>query len=103
MKTNLDNQIKKIVNQLVNQYGASKVVLFGSTVWGDKDKANDLDFLVIKSGLEEQGRLEKIYSFIQKEVAADFLVYTPKEYAWLLKKGEPMIKLIEEKGKVLYG
>ena len=101
----LKNQIKKINQQLVNKYGASKVILFGSAAWDPQKKPSDLDFLVIKSGADKikQGRLLSLYELIEKEIAADFLVYTPKEYSTLLKMGDPLMKKIEKEGKVLHG
>lgn len=65
---------------------------------------SDLDFLVIKSNEKRfHDRIVEIYNLLDKDVAADFLVYTPKELAEKESLGDPFIKSILSEGKVLYG
>lgn len=100
----VNKQIQKIKKQLVEKYGAEKIILFGSSIWSDNDKPNDLDFLILKSGVDKRdNRLLTVYKTIEKEMAADFLVYTPEEYSNLIKMGDPFIKKIKERGRVIYG
>lgn len=65
---------------------------------------SDLDFLIIKPGNKRShDRVVEIYNLLDKDVAADFLVYTPQEFAQRKSLGDPFIKAILSEGKVLYG
>jgi predicted nucleotidyltransferase len=96
--------IDSITDQLVRKYKAQKVILFGSAAKGRLNPDSDLDFLVIKDDKENfHARIAKLYKLINKDVPADFLVYTPSELAQRIKLGDPFIQQILREGRVLYG
>lgn len=47
-------------------------------------------------------RLQEIENLIDYKIASDFLVYTPEEIEKHLKIGDPFIKSVLERGKVVY-
>ena len=100
----VDAQIRSITNQLVTKYQAEKVIVFGSAAKGKMRQGSDLDFLVIKRDDRSfHQRLVDLYRLIEKDMAADFIVYTPSELTERVEMGDPFIKSILKNGRVLYG
>jgi len=104
-KEEIEAEIKNITSQIVKKYKPRKVILFGSAVWGKFDpKDSDLDFFIIKEDRRRHiKRMQEIYRLVEKGFAADFIVYTPKEVEKRLALGDPFIKMVIERGRILYG
>lgn len=105
MNTSIQKEIENISQQIIIKYKPQKIILFGSAVEGKMTRDSDLDFLVIKDDVPYRGieRIRELIDLIEKRCAADFLVYRPQEVEELLSMGEPFLKTIFKKGKVLYG
>ncbi len=101
----VQREIESIVQQLIHKYRASKIILFGSAARGEYDKVNDLDFLILKQDVPFRGldRMRELDDLIDREMAADMLVYRPDEFERRIKLGDPFIKAILSEGQVLYG
>ena len=100
----IKKEVRNIKDQLVKKYKPEKIILFGSAVSGKFTKDSDLDFLVIKKNTPYQGRerVRQLYGLIDKEMAADFLVYRPREFERGVMSEDPFIKDIIKTGQVLY-
>jgi|SRR3989338_7827983 len=97
-------QIDSIKNQLIKKYKPQKIILFGSSVTGKMTPDSDLDFLIIKNDKKDPyNRIVEVYGLVKKNIAADFLIYTPDEFAERLRLGDPFITSILSEGKTLYG
>ena len=98
-------EIDSILQQLIDKYKPSKVILFGSAARGDYHEVNDLDFLIIKQDVPSRGldRMRALDDLIDRNMAVDMLVYRPEEFQQRLELGDPFIKAILEEGKILYG
>jgi len=98
-------EIQNIVGQIIRKYNPQKIILFGSAGRGEYDKVNDLDFLIIKQDVPLYGidRMRELDELIERNIAADMLVYRPDEFEERIKLGDPFIKTILRKGQVLYG
>jgi len=96
MQTKINQEINSIVQQ---------IVLFGSAARGDYEKANDLDFLIIKDDVPYLGidRMRELDEIIERDIAADMLVYRSAEFDERVALGDPFIKTILKEGRVLYG
>lgn len=106
MKPNeISKEIESITEQMVQKYHPLKVVLFGSAVRGIPEHVNDLDFLVVKNDVPETGleRMRELDELIERNVAADILVYREDELEERIRLGDPFVKGILEEGRVLYG
>ncbi|OGY15917.1 MAG: hypothetical protein A2784_00045 [Candidatus Chisholmbacteria bacterium RIFCSPHIGHO2_01_FULL_48_12] len=106
MTKQLKQEIDLVVSQLVANYKPEKVILFGSAARGDATEESDLDFLVIKAGVEQLQSHERYYQvskIISHRVATDVLVYTPQEIKKRLYLEDPFIRQIWEEGMVVYG
>lgn len=102
--TQVQGQIDSITKQLIQKYQPEKIILFGSAATGSMTSDSDLDFLVIKDDKKSRhDRMVEVYKLIDKDIAADFLVYTPSELTARVKMGDPFIKSVLSEGRVLYG
>ena len=97
-------EIEDIKNQLIEKYKPEKIILFGSAVRG-QGEINDIDLLIIKGETPYYGidRMREVDRLIERNIAADILVYKPEEFKERLEMGDPFIKKIFKEGKVLYG
>lgn len=104
-KRDVQKEIESIKEQLISKYHPEKIILFGSIVWGGFNKDSDIDFLVIKNNVPHYGRdrLREIYHFVDTDLPVDMLVYKQSEFDERYKMGDPFIKLIVMKGRVIYG
>lgn len=103
-KLQMQSQIDSITNQLIKKYKPQKIFLFGSSVTGNMTDDSDLDFLIIKDDKKDPyNRIVEVYGLVKKNIAADFIVYTPQEFTNRVKLGDPFITSILSEGKVLYG
>jgi len=105
MELDFEKEIQSITTQLIEKYGPEKIILFGSVARGDRDQANDLDFLIIKQDVPLYGidRMRELDELIERNVAADMLVYRRDEFEDRIRLGDPFIKAILREGRVLYG
>ena len=93
-----------MVNSYVEKYHAEKILLFGSAARGKLSKDSDLDFLIIKGDKKDPyDRMVEVYRLVEKDIAADFIIYTPQELAERVRLGDPFVKSILKEGRVLYG
>lgn len=102
--TDVLKEIENIKNQLIEKYKPEKIILFGSAAWG-KGEINDIDLLIVKTDTPYYGidRMRELDRLIERNLAADMLVYRPEEIKERLEMGDPFIKKIFKDGKVLYG
>lgn len=98
MDFNLDNIISSL-----KSINPEKVILFGSYAYGTPTKDSDIDLLVVKNTADTfHQRIQQIRPLLPKNKAIDVIVLTPREYQQA-KKTNPLIREIENKGKVIYG
>ena len=104
-KGKVHREIESIVQQLIDKYRPSKIILFGSAARGDYDKVNDLDFLILKQDVPSRGldRMRELDDLIDREMAVDMLIYRPDEFEDRIRLGDPFIKNILSEGQVLHG
>jgi predicted nucleotidyltransferase len=104
-ETKIAQEIDSIVRQIVSKYNPIKIILFGSAARGDIEMANDLDFLIIKDDVPYFGidRMRELDEIIDRNIAADMLVYRSAEFNERVALGDPFIKTILKEGRVLYG
>lgn len=101
----IKKQVEDIKKQIIERYKPEKIIIFGSYARGNFDKDSDVDFLIIKKDTPERGidRIREVSKLIKRNIAVDFLVYSPYEIEERIKLGDPFIKLILEEGRVVYG
>lgn len=103
--TDIKDKIERLKDEIVEKYHPEKIILFGSAVQDKVAEVNDIDLLIIKKDVPYYGadRIRALYRLIDTDTAVDFLVYTPDEFERGRTRGDPFIKEIVKKGRVLYG
>ena len=66
---------------------------------------NRTNFLIIKKDVPLYGldRMRELDGLIDRNIAADMLVYRPDEFNERIRLGDPFIETILREGRVLYG
>jgi len=101
-KTELKNELARIVSVLINEYEPLKIILFGSLVTGNIHEYSDIDLVVIKNFQKDfYSRLEEVGLLVMPELAAEILVYTPEEFE-IVKNRLFFREEVLKRGKVLY-
>ncbi len=103
MSQYLIEQLDLIKNQIIANYQPEKILLFGSVVKGEFHEGSDFDLLVIKNTDDHPiRRAQKLYAMVDRKVACDFIVFTPREIKERKKMGDYFINDILNSGKILY-
>ena len=97
------NKIKKFSRQIGEQFGAEKVILFGSHAHGSVTADSDVDLLVIGpfKGRSVDKSVE-IRMKLRPQFPVDILIRTPEKVQQRMQMGDCFIREILERGKVLY-
>ena len=99
-------ELKQQLDQLVRElkdYGAQKIILFGSAARGDVDEHSDLDLVVVKP--TTMGFVERLGDVVRQcpsALCADILVYTPEEFQRMQDCENPFIEVVLKDGRSLY-
>lgn len=108
MQIRVSIEIDKIKKLLVSKYQPQKIILYGSFAWGKPDKDSDLDLFIVKQVKQPRpAREQEIYRllmryFADRKLPVDIIVHTPKETDERLLLGDPFIKDVISRGKVIY-
>lgn len=103
-RTEISSEISGIVKKLVERYHPEKVILFGSAAWDDEE-VHDIDLFIVKRDVPHYGadRVMEISRLMNVDLPVDYLVYKPEEVEKAVSLGDPFIKKIVTKGRVLHG
>jgi len=95
--------IDHVVWQIAEKFQPSRIILFGSYAYGTPRPESDVDLLVImETPLKEVEQEIHICQEIEYHFGLDLLVKTPATLASRLALGDPFLKEIVKKGRVLY-
>jgi predicted nucleotidyltransferase len=102
----------RIVKRLKPLDICSKIILFGSRIWGAPHADSDLDLLVVLEGAEEphcsadKSALYKRVSAplhdLQREVPMDLLVHTEDMHRRFVERDSMFARKVLQQGKVIY-
>ena len=99
----LQNELKRILKILQDEYKPYKVILFGSMAQGSIKEWSDIDLLIIKES--QKGYLDRVAEVIQlvhPTVGLDLFILSPAEIDDALEDYNPYIEEIITEGKVVY-
>jgi len=96
-----DPVLRRIVRAL-REYGAERIILFGSRARGDALPDSDYDVIVIRrTDRDFTQRLRDVVPYILRAgVRMDVIVYTPEE--WEVVREGPFGETVLREGRVLY-
>lgn len=96
-------KVERFVAQLVRRFEPEQVILFGSHADGSATADSDVDLLVVMAfegrGCDQAARID---CALERDFPLDLLVRRPEAVREALEQGDPFMKEIVEKGKVLY-
>ena len=97
------NAIEHTVRQIVEQFRPERIILFGSYAYGQPRPDSDVDLLVVmETPLKEIEQAVRICQAIDYHYGLDLIVRTPATLARRLALGDPFLREVIEKGKVVY-
>ena len=100
----LEKQLRKAVARIVAHLDPEKVILFGSHAYGTPGQDSDVDLLVVmetdKRPAERIVTVSRLLS--PRPFPVDIIVRTPDEMERDLKRTDPFIHEVVEKGQILY-
>ncbi len=95
--------VDDVVRQIVDRFQPSRIILFGSHASGEPHTASDIDVLVImETPLKETEQAVEICQAIDYHFDLDLLVRTPATLKRRLALGDPFLREVVDKGKLLY-
>lgn len=104
-KTPVNRALTLAVDKIVATIHPQKIILFGSFAYGSPTPDSDVDLLIIWDTplplTERSWQVSRL--MLPRPFPVDILVKTPQEIAEALKKGDPFIREVLERGIVLYG
>jgi len=99
-----DALLSEMVSKIVEHFHPDKVILFGSRAWGEPTRESDLDILVVMdvdgSPIRRAAEISRIAR--PRFLPMDIIVRTSDEIEHRMEIGDPFIKKIMDKGRVLY-
>ncbi len=102
-QSELNKELSRIVNIIIEDYQPDKIILFGSLAEGNLHEWSDIDLLLVKeTALRPIDRCLELFRLIQPNIGIDLFIYTPEEYASLLREKYSFLLEILKRGKVLY-
>lgn len=100
---NLKTKKLQVIIEALKAYNPEKIILFGSSARGEKDKYSDIDLIIIKKTKDRfLQRLKKAALLIREPLPVDLFVYTPEEFAQMLEDENPFVQMVSKEGKVIY-
>ena len=98
------SKIRAYSRAIAREFHPQKIVLFGTYAHGNATESSDVDLLVIMPRTYDRGeRMSvRIRQAIPRDFPLDLLVRTPSDVAKRLRRGDPFISELLEKGEVLY-
>ena len=99
--------IEAMAARLRDEYGAEAVILYGSRADGGARADSDVDLLIIKAGLSEDGierfqEMNSILSEVKEGYSLDTRLYTPEQIERTLARGDHFVQDIILHGRVLH-
>ncbi|MFA6110327.1 MAG: nucleotidyltransferase domain-containing protein [Candidatus Latescibacterota bacterium] len=102
--TSIDTRLPEVVQRLVLALHPEKIILFGSHAYGQPGADSDVDLLVVMETDERPAqRIARVSALLSpRPFPVDIVVRTPGELARDLRRTDPFMHEVVEKGRILY-
>ncbi|MCL4394906.1 MAG: nucleotidyltransferase domain-containing protein [Chloroflexi bacterium] len=92
------------MRRIARSLNPEKIMLFGSHAYGDPGPDSDVDLLVVlNSRTTPKDRYLTVCRLLRpRPFPVDLIVKTPREVETALKRGDPFLREIVDRGRVLY-
>ncbi|MCM8802169.1 MAG: nucleotidyltransferase domain-containing protein [Candidatus Omnitrophica bacterium] len=105
MNKELQKKLKEIAKRLKKEYGAQKVILYGSYARGEETEDSDTDLFVIAQTdapiYEKMATAKKLIRDLRNGLPVSIIVFTSEEIEKKVKDRDAFITTIMEKGVAL--
>jgi len=107
MKLDINKQIKKLVNEIVNSIQAEEIILFGSYAYGNPDRDSDIDLCILTNDMSKR-KIDLIRE-VRKAITpvavvpVDILIYGKREFANRSGLNTTLEYKIKNEGISIYG
>ena len=99
----LERELARMLEQLVQEYSPRAVYLYGSLCNGNVTAWSDIDLVIVKDTHEPfLDRAATVLRLLRPRVGLDVCVYTPDEWADLVRERRFVVAEILEHGRQLY-
>jgi len=99
----LAHELERLVSVLKQKYQPEKIIVYGSYSNNRVKQWSDLDVAIIKNTPKSFiDRLLEVSRIVDSKVATDFVVYTPEEFAQMVKDNHFVRDEIVGKGRLIY-
>ncbi|MFH1233054.1 MAG: nucleotidyltransferase domain-containing protein [Patescibacteria group bacterium] len=97
-------EVERLAEKIKNNYQPEKIFIFGSFAYGKINSDSDVDFFIIKKTvkprIERQREVARL--LLDRCIAVDVLIFTPKEISKREEMGDSFIIDILKTGKLIY-
>lgn len=95
--------IRKLCKRIAEAYQPEKIILFGSHAYGKPTPESDVDLLIVMDYEDHPlGQTAQMRLDLGLVTPMDLLVRTPEEVERRVEEGDMFMRLIVERGKVMY-
>jgi predicted nucleotidyltransferase len=94
--------IRKFARDVAERFQPDKIILFGSYAYGTPHEDSDVDIMVVMPARNEIDQACRIDDVFDPPFPLDLVVRTPKNLASRLAMGDPFLREVMAKGKLLY-
>lgn len=105
-KQEIEEVLRRVVEEIRLGYDPEKIILFGSYASGEPNEESDIDLFIVKesdkSRLERFMEVRRLVRGLGLPTAIAPLVYTPAEVNKRVNIGDDFVKEVLSKGRVLY-
>jgi len=100
----MQEEIRKMVDRIVERFQPDKVILFGSHARGEADPDSDIDLLIIMpvEGSRREKAIQIGVALHDIRVAKDIIVTTPENFEWRKEIPGTIERPADREGVVLY-
>ncbi len=95
--------IQKLADRIAREFRPERIILFGSYARGRPDRDSDVDLLVILPYTGKSWKMAtRIRNAVEPSFPLDLLVRSPAQVDERVAMGDPFMREMVERGKVLY-
>ena len=96
-------QIEEYCREVVRKLNPQAVILFGSFASGDINEGSDIDIMVIADfQVSFLDRIKLLLDLNRSQLPIEPIGYTSQEFEKMKQAGNPFIREVADRGKVLY-
>jgi uncharacterized protein len=94
--------VRRWVWQIAVKFCPERVILFGSQAYGRPHAESDVDILVVMPAANEVNQSIRMRLAVEPPFPLDLIVRTPRHLQRGLEDGDPFLREVIARGKVLY-